>query len=379
MTPEHKALVERANDTMATIKACAPNKTSQAALEALCGELIAALSAQSAQPQAGEPVAWREKDFKSGRYVYGSPAEVRANHGFRCEVESLYASPQPANPAQPISVQDPLMIIAGIKQFGLAPDGSDLRDLEAAIERLAANPAQVTDDALDSLSPEESIGAFDGSGQWIEVCTVAEFRQITAAIGAGGQAVAWQYEAEVNGRWTPCLGHDHPIDRYASERDRQAARSQVRNVQPLYTHPAPSGQAVAVKPLEWREHKGDEFCFHHYDADAIGGSYTIEARANGRVDLWLPNQPVGEAFRTVGSAKAAAQADYERRILSALSQPHPADERVVEALRMAHSFISREYHDAKSVALEGEWVSKDARPVFRALSDALAQEGRKNG
>lgn len=34
------------------------------------------------------------------------------------------------------SVQDPLVILAGIKRFGLAPDGSDLRDLEAAIRRL---------------------------------------------------------------------------------------------------------------------------------------------------------------------------------------------------------------------------------------------------
>lgn len=35
-----------------------------------------------------------------------------------------------------ISPSDPLMIIAGIRQFGLAADGSDLRDLEAAVTRL---------------------------------------------------------------------------------------------------------------------------------------------------------------------------------------------------------------------------------------------------
>lgn len=37
---------------------------------------------------------------------------------------------------------DPKVIIAGIRQFGLAADGSDLRDLEAAIERADARPAQ---------------------------------------------------------------------------------------------------------------------------------------------------------------------------------------------------------------------------------------------
>lgn len=36
---------------------------------------------------------------------------------------------------QPVSPSDPQWIIAGIRQFGLAPDGSDLRDLEAALAR----------------------------------------------------------------------------------------------------------------------------------------------------------------------------------------------------------------------------------------------------
>lgn len=41
-----------------------------------------------------------------------------------------------AAPAQqPVSPSDPQWIIAGIRQFGLAPDGSDLRDLEAALAR----------------------------------------------------------------------------------------------------------------------------------------------------------------------------------------------------------------------------------------------------
>ena len=34
-----------------------------------------------------------------------------------------------------ISPSDPFVILAGIKQFGLAADGSDLRDLTAALER----------------------------------------------------------------------------------------------------------------------------------------------------------------------------------------------------------------------------------------------------
>lgn len=34
-----------------------------------------------------------------------------------------------------LRLTDPTVIIAGIKQFGLAPDGSDLRDLFATFER----------------------------------------------------------------------------------------------------------------------------------------------------------------------------------------------------------------------------------------------------
>jgi hypothetical protein len=41
----------------------------------------------------------------------------------------------PAPEVAAVSLTDPLTILAGIKQFGLAPDGSDLRDLEAAIAR----------------------------------------------------------------------------------------------------------------------------------------------------------------------------------------------------------------------------------------------------
>lgn len=37
---------------------------------------------------------------------------------------------------RPIGASDPSVILAGIKQFGLAPDGSDLRDLATALASL---------------------------------------------------------------------------------------------------------------------------------------------------------------------------------------------------------------------------------------------------
>ena len=54
------------------------------------------------------------------------------------------ATPSAGDAAAVIRLSDPAVIIAGIRQFGLAPDGSDLRDLEAAFQRLASptNPIE---------------------------------------------------------------------------------------------------------------------------------------------------------------------------------------------------------------------------------------------
>lgn len=66
-----------------------------------------------------------------------------------------------------------------------------------------------------------------------------------------------------------------------------------------------------VKPLEWH---GPDF-EDEYWAASIAEKYLIRApNANGR---WLGG--VGGYFQSVEAAKAAAQADYEARILSALS------------------------------------------------------------
>ena len=40
------------------------------------------------------------------------------------------------NEGEPVTTTNPRLILAGIKQFGLAADGADIRDLDAAVERL---------------------------------------------------------------------------------------------------------------------------------------------------------------------------------------------------------------------------------------------------
>lgn len=89
-----------------------------------------------AQP-AGEPVALDPNGIKAAedKFWHAFPQKCDLVEPIKAYLAVAHPSPQPADTA--ISVQDPLMLLAGIKQFGLAPDGSDLRDLQAAIERLA--------------------------------------------------------------------------------------------------------------------------------------------------------------------------------------------------------------------------------------------------
>lgn len=58
-------------------------------------------------------------------------------------VAAIAAALSPLAQGEPVAISpsDPAMIIAGIRQFGLAADGSDLRELEAALARAHPAPA----------------------------------------------------------------------------------------------------------------------------------------------------------------------------------------------------------------------------------------------
>lgn len=100
--------------------------------------------------------------------------------------------------------------------------------------------------------------------------------------------------------------------------------------------------AVRVKPLEWFD--VDEICTRQ-KAPALGGHYSLvefdantdEAHFAVNIDLGglafvfiLERSPFGgrrpKQYPTLEAAKAAAQADYETRILSALAAPPGAQE-----------------------------------------------------
>lgn len=83
--------------------------------------------------------------------------------------------------------------------------------------------------------------------------------------------------------------------------------------------PQPGG-AVKVKALEWRDREG---VHPRYVAAAITGDYFIDRTKGGAFSWWTAALRGKVEVHTLDAAKAAAQADYERRILSALS-PSPS-------------------------------------------------------
>ena len=105
---------------------------------------------------------------------------------------------------------------------------------------------------------------------------------------------------------------------FTDEKEARAFAGEWGLVKPVYDGPCPVGpqEAVAVKALEWVS-DGDE----HWKASALTGSYHI---IRGHTDSyrlrmsWSMLVSDGD-FDAKEEAQAAAQADYSRRIRSALS------------------------------------------------------------
>jgi len=93
-TPEHKALV--ATVTKWLDGGCNSWGLPSGEIRKLCAA-IESLSAQCAQPQAGEPIGYLVQGFDGGPF-YATDREQYDRQGHA--VVPVYASPQPANPAQ---------------------------------------------------------------------------------------------------------------------------------------------------------------------------------------------------------------------------------------------------------------------------------------
>jgi hypothetical protein len=122
-----------------------------------------------------------------------------------------------------------------------------------------------------------------------------------------------------------------------------------------------------VKPLVWYDSPDDDtdFC-----ADALGLAYVVDCDLDGLCSWGFFRHVGREGYDeswTIDDAKAAAQADYEARILSALS-PTPSPDAVVRAAWKHAAFIARLYpapHGNRiAAALEEDMADPEARAAI---------------
>jgi hypothetical protein len=89
---------------------------------------------------------------------------------------------------------------------------------------------------------------------------------------------------------------------------------------------------VRIKPLEWARETPTQWKPETWKAESLFGEYDIQREKDGTFSGFAPNAGTG-LFNSLDEAKAAAQADYESRIRSTLSdavderEAEPVDER----------------------------------------------------
>ncbi|MGN6146289.1 MAG: hypothetical protein ACTHOP_22170 [Mesorhizobium sp.] len=238
---------------------------------------------------------------------------------------------------------------------------------------IPANPEQGVSEAMPS---RDQISKWCAEAQRKTVGVVEQTEYVvraalTAAIGAGGQAVAeWQRHAPPFG-WQRVPPED--IEHY---------RNKGAELRPLYTHPAPSGQVVAVKPLEWKFSQGigrgsvdswrAEHAFPNVD------EYKIFCTPNG-FEWHLAGVSPWETCESLEAAKAAAQADFERRILSALAHPVQPVWRDDHRFAVVSSDFSRPYllgaYATIEAATKAQCGNPDQWPVYERIPAAPQPKG----
>lgn len=139
----------------------------------------------------------------------------------------------------------------------------------------------------------------------------------------------------------------------------------------LLSHNSDSSEPVAVKPLEWRLEPIPPM--GEWLASSPVGLYCIPI-GSGKLPLRFRDEKTLATFASLEEAKAAAQADYEARIHSALASP-PAKEVTDEMVdRMADHIQSQ---DRGLTERHGDWIDNGENDGFdmrAALSAVLMGE-----
>ena len=158
------------------------------------------------------------------------------------------------------------------------------------------------------------------------------------------------------------IAHDgfagHIIGRYETREGKRGVVVQQDGTRVVHVYgekwlsasPAPAsapGSGVRVRPLEWKQPEPD--WWEVYDRTLQLG-YEVNQRRDGSVRLRVPGETSFAIFAgSVEEAKAAAQADFEQRIRSALdASPSPPETReAVETEREACARVAEDKANTK--------------------------------
>lgn len=276
-----------------------------------------------ARAQAGEPVAWQhryvfrgasEMPWRDGRAPTSSPfaPEDECYSDYKVEERALYTHPAPAQEPVAVPAGEPIRSAKGegipeviyvsspvIKWPNAVLSGTwESRPDERCSVRFAAAVSPPADRPQQFMS--------DKTRQFVE-----PVRKMLAE-GINVQALGEATNQIIEGAFRSLVGH---IDEL--EMDLAALRTAVA----LASTPAPQ-PGGAVKALEWLRETPTEWKPETWKAESLVGEYDIQREKDGTFSGFAPNAGT-DLFASLVEAKAAAQADYEHRILSALS-PSPS-------------------------------------------------------
>ena len=106
--------------------------------------------------------------------------------------------------------------------------------------------------------------------------------------------------------------------------------------------------SIRIKPLEWKEPTPGRYIAK---APFNLGRYVVDRHPGGKLIVWIApgHDEDWQPVKSLDDAFAAAQADYEARILAAL-EPAPTPDAREKALRQAAE-IAGKYHDEAKRAI----------------------------
>lgn len=140
-------------------------------------------------------------------------------------------------------------------------------------------------------------------------------------------------------------------------------------------------KAPIVKPLEWADESEGLECWRA--RPPLGPIYTLEDDGfSSRKYHVTANQLVLGTFNSLATAKAAAQADYDQRILSDLSTP-PQQDDLRKAVIEECAKVADEHTKAECSTTDGDQTSamrlgaSSIAAAIRALATRSASAGRE--